>query len=130
VRDTAGALIAGQRDPRTLAGLARGRMKAKRAALIEATAGRIRRPPPRAGRHLAGPDRRPHRADRRPRRQHRELIAAIPGAQGAGADGTTGPQAGRGPDAAVLPATGRLQEIPGHLPARRPGHHRRDRPGA
>ena len=59
-----------------------------------------------------------------------ELIAAIPAAQGAGADGTTGPQAGRGPDAAVLPAIDRLQEIPGHLPARRPGHHRRDRPGA
>lgn len=42
-----------------------------------------------------------------------ELIAAIPGAQGVSADGTTGPHAGRGPDAAVLPAIGRLQEIPG-----------------
>ena len=42
-----------------------------------------------------------------------ELIAAIPRAQGISADGTTGPQAGRGPDAAVLPAIDRLQEIPG-----------------
>ena len=35
------ALIAGQRDPKVLAELARGRMKTKRAALIEALTGRF-----------------------------------------------------------------------------------------
>ena len=42
-----------------------------------------------------------------------ELIAAIPAAQGADADGTTGPSAGRAADAAVLPAIDRLDEITG-----------------
>ena len=41
VRDMLEALIAGERDPRRLADLARGRMKAKRAALIEALTGRF-----------------------------------------------------------------------------------------
>ena len=41
VRDMIEALIAGERDPRVLAGLARGRMKAKRAALVEALTGRF-----------------------------------------------------------------------------------------
>jgi transposase len=36
VRDMLEALIAGERDPKVLAGLARGRMKAKRAALSPA----------------------------------------------------------------------------------------------
>jgi transposase len=41
VRDMVEALIAGERDPRRLAELARGRMKAKRAELIEALTGRF-----------------------------------------------------------------------------------------
>ena len=41
VRDMIEALIAGQRDPAKLADLADGRMKAKRAALIEALTGRF-----------------------------------------------------------------------------------------
>jgi transposase len=41
VRDMLEALIAGERDPKVLVGLARGRMKAKRAALIEALTGRF-----------------------------------------------------------------------------------------
>ena len=41
VRDMLEALIAGERDPRRLAELARGRMKTKRAALIEALTGRF-----------------------------------------------------------------------------------------
>jgi transposase len=40
-RDMIEALIAGQRDPRVLAGLARGRMKTKHAALLEALTGRF-----------------------------------------------------------------------------------------
>lgn len=42
-----------------------------------------------------------------------ELIAAIPQARGVDADGTTGPGAGEGPDAAVRSAIARLDEIPG-----------------
>ncbi len=41
------------------------------------------------------------------------LIAAIPAAQGVNADGTTGPGAGLGPDAPVLPAAARLDEVTG-----------------
>jgi len=41
VRDMLEALIAGDRDPRQLAELARGRMKTKRAALVEALSGRF-----------------------------------------------------------------------------------------
>ena len=41
VRDMLEALIAGERDPHRLAGLARGRMKAKTRRLIEASTGRF-----------------------------------------------------------------------------------------
>src|SRR6266702_6097531 len=41
VRDMIEALIGGERDPKMLADLARGKMKAKRAALIEALTGRF-----------------------------------------------------------------------------------------
>jgi transposase len=113
VRDMIEALIAGERDPGVLAGLARGRMKAKRAALIEALTGRF------DAHHgelaailLAQIDALTAQIDTLSTRIG-ELIAAIPAAQGVSADGTTGPQAGRGPDAAVRPAIDRLQEIPG-----------------
>jgi hypothetical protein len=39
VRDMLTAMIAGQRDPQVLAGLARGRMKARHGVLVEALAG-------------------------------------------------------------------------------------------
>jgi len=42
-----------------------------------------------------------------------ELVQAIPGAWGVDADGVTGPGAGLGPDAAVLPAVACLDEITG-----------------
>ena len=41
VRDMIEALIAGERSPRVLADLARGKMKAKRAALTEALTGKF-----------------------------------------------------------------------------------------
>ena len=41
VRDMLEALIAGERDPRRLAGLARGRMSPKHGALVEALTGRF-----------------------------------------------------------------------------------------
>lgn len=113
VRAMIEALIAGQRDPVKLAGLARGRMKAKRAALIEALTGRFDDHHGELARVLltqidsltAQIDMLTGRID--------ELITAIPAAQGVDPDGTTGPHAGRGPDAPVLPAASRLTEIPG-----------------
>src|SRR6266498_4045712 len=41
VRDMLEALIAGERDPRVMAGLARGKMKAKHTALVQALTGRF-----------------------------------------------------------------------------------------
>ena len=88
-------------------------MKAKRAALIEALTGRF------DAHHgelaailLAQVDGLTAQIDALTARTG-ELIAEIPAAQGVDADGTTGPQAGHGPDAPVLPAIDRLQEIPG-----------------
>jgi len=113
VRDMVEALIAGQRDPHQLADLARGRMKAKRAALIEALSGRF------DDHHgelaailLAQIDGLSAQIDTLTTRIE-ALITMIPAAQGVDADGSTGPDAGQGTHAPVLPAIGRLQEIPG-----------------
>jgi transposase len=108
------ALIAGERDPRALAGLARTSMRGKHDDLVKAFTGmrfgdehafaaagylevidmltaKIAAARERAAAHLAG----------------------IEASWGADADGSTGPAAGRGEDAAVLPAAQRLAEIPG-----------------
>jgi transposase len=113
VRDMLEALIAGERDPKVLADLARGKMKAKRAALIEALTGKFDDHHAELARMLldqidaltAQIGTLTTRID--------ELIAAIPAAQGVDADGTTGPGAGTGPDAARLNAITRLDEVPG-----------------
>jgi Transposase IS116/IS110/IS902 family len=65
---------------------------------------------------LPGPDRRPGRQDQPAKRPHRADGRGDPAAWGINADGTTGPGAGTGPDAAVLPAAARLAEIPGISP--------------
>jgi transposase len=113
VRDMLEALIAGERDPKVLAGLARGKMKAKRAALIEALTGRFEDHHAELARMLLDQidfiDARITQLTTR----IGELIAAIPAAQGVDADGTTGPGAGVGPDAARPDALIRLDEIPG-----------------
>jgi len=112
-RDMIAALIAGERDPHVLAGLARGRMKAKHAALADALTGAF-------GDHhgelaallldqITFLDERISQLSARISAQ----LAQIRDAWGIDADGTTGPAAGRGPDAAVLPAAARLDEIPG-----------------
>ena len=111
------AMIGGERDPQVLAGYARGPMKAKHAALARAFTGMQFGPE-----HAVSAS-----CDLRMikmldaeitdlERQVREHIAAIPAAWGVDADGTTGPGAGTGPDAAVLPAVDRLAEIPGVSP--------------
>jgi len=113
VRAMIEALIAGERSPRVLADLAIGKMRAKRAALIEALTGRFDQHHAELARmlldqidalaaHIGTLDGRIE-----------ELIAAIPAARGVDADGTTGPGAGLGPDAALRPAIDRLDEIPG-----------------
>jgi transposase len=112
-QDMITAMIAGERDPRVLADMAQTRMRAKHDALVEALTGifdshhgelaemeldQIAFLNERIGKLEAS---------------IRETLAAIPAAQGVNADGTTGPDAGHGPDAAVLPAVARLAEIPG-----------------
>ena len=113
VRDMLTALIAGERDPRVLANLARARMRAKHDALVEALDGRFDDHHGELARMLL--DQIDHLDAQVGRLTARigELIAAIPAAQGVNADGTTGPAAGLGEDAPVLPAVIRLDEITG-----------------
>ena len=112
-RDMLEALIAGERDPRVLAGLARGSMRGKHAALVQALTGHFDAHHAELARMIldqidaltAQIDALTGRID--------EMLAAIPAAQGLDADGTTGPTAGHRPDAAALPAVARLDEITG-----------------
>jgi transposase len=113
VRAMLEALIAGERNPKVLADLAIGRMRAKRRELAEALDGRFEDHHAELARMLLDQiDALTRQIDQLSARVS-DLIAQIPAAQGVDADGTTGPQAGRGPDAAVLPAVARLDEITG-----------------
>jgi len=112
-QDMIKAMIAGQRDPEILAGLARRTMKAKHDALVEALDGMF------DDHHgelaallldqIATLDAKIAQLGTRAA----ELAAAMPAAWGADADGTTGPGTGTGPDAPVLNAVARLAGIPG-----------------
>src|SRR6266571_8349251 len=112
-RDMLEALIAGERDPQKLARLARGKMKAKHAALVEALTGRFDAHHGELARMLLD------QVDALTAQigtlttRIEELIAAIPAAQGVDPDGTTGPAAGLGEGAPALPAIDRLDEITG-----------------
>jgi transposase len=112
-RDMLEALIAGERDPKVLAGLARGRMKAKRAALIEALTGKFDDHHAELARMLLDQVDALNAQIGKLSTRIGELIAVIPAAQGVAADGTTGPGAGAGPGAPVADAITRLDEIPG-----------------
>jgi transposase len=107
------ALIAGQRDPRALAGLARKSLRKKTPELIEALTGRFEDHHGELARML--PDLTDALTARIETLNTRtgELIAAIPAAWGIDADGSTGPDAGTGPGAVILPAVARLDEITG-----------------
>ena len=112
------AIADGESDPGTLAGLAAGRVKGGRGAIQEALEGMQVRDHHRMliRVHLA------HIAllDRSAAAVEDEIEAAldaIPAAWGTDATGETGPDAGRGPDPAALPAAERLAEIPGVSPA-------------
>jgi transposase len=115
-QDMIKAMIAGERNPEVLAGLARGRMKAKHDDLVEALDGMF------DDHHgeLAGLllDQIAFLGQRITQLTTRitAAVAAMPAAWGVDGDGTTGPDAGAGPDAAVLPAVARLAEIPGISP--------------
>ena len=113
VRAMVEALIAGERDPKVLAGLARGRMKAKHAALVEALTGRFDDHHAELARMLLDQIDTLSAQIGKLTTRIEQLLAAIPTAQGVDADGTTGPGAGTGPDAAVLPAVARLDEVTG-----------------
>ncbi len=112
-RDMIEALIAGERDPKVLASLARGRMKAKHAALAEALTGRFDDHHAELARMLLDQIDALNAQIGKLTSRIEQLIAAIPAAQGIDADGTTGPSAGTGPGAPALPATARLDEITG-----------------
>ena len=91
VRAMLEALIAGERSPRVLADLALGKMKARRAALIEALTGRFDDHHAELARMLLDQvDQLDRQVDRLTGRIE-ELIAAIPAARGVDADGTAGP---------------------------------------
>jgi transposase len=113
VRAMVEALIAGQRDPQVLAGLARGKMRAKHDRLAGALDGRFDDHHGELARMLLDQiDALTAHIDTITSRVG-ELIEAIPGAWGVDADGVTGPGAGLGPGAPVLPAVARLDEVTG-----------------
>ena len=113
VRDMLEALIGGERDPQVLASLARGRMKAKRDRLVEALTGKFDDHHAELARMLLDQIDTLTAQIGKLTTRIEELIAAIPAAQGVDADGTTGPTAGLGARAPVLPAVDRLDEVTG-----------------
>jgi len=113
-RDILEAIAGGERNPKTLAALASGRVRAGRRAVERSLEGMAlgAHHPLLIRAHLD------HVAllDRTVAAVEDEIdaaLAAIPAAWGADAGGETGPGAGQGPDAAALPAADRLAEIPG-----------------
>jgi transposase len=113
VRDMVEAMIAGERDPQVLARLARGRMRVKHAALVQALTGRFDDHHGELARMLLDQIDALTAQIGKLTTRIEELIAAIPAAQGIDADGTTGPGAGLADGAPVLPAIDRLDEITG-----------------
>jgi len=113
VRDMLEALIAGERDPQVLAGLARTRMRAKHDALAEALNGRFDDHHAELARMLLDQTGQLDAQIGHLTARIGKLIAAIPAAWGVNADGTTGPGAGLGENAPVLPAVIRLDEVTG-----------------
>jgi transposase len=107
------ALIAGQRNPAILADLAKGTMRRKRADLIVALEGRFEDHHGEQARILLDLIDALTAKIEQLNTRIGELIEAIPAAWGIDADGTTGPAAGTGPGAVVLPAVMRLDEITG-----------------
>ena len=115
-KDMVRAMIAGERDPHVLAGLARTRMKAKHDELVEALTGMFDAHHGELAQMELDQIKFLDQNITQLQARIRGTLAAIPEAQGVDADGTTGPAASAGPDAPVLPAAARLAEIPGVSP--------------
>jgi transposase len=115
-QDMIKAMIAGQRDPHKLAALARGSMKAKPDDLVEALTGMFDDHHGELAQLLLDQIASLDDKIAQLTAHAAELTAAMPAAWGINADGTTGPDAGAGPDAPVLPAVTRLAQIPGLSP--------------
>src|SRR6476620_8358678 len=112
VRDMIEALIAGERDPRRLADLARGKMRPKRAALVDALTGRFDDHHAELARMLLDQiDTLTAKIDALTLRIE-ALIAQIPAAQAPAVDETRGGE-GDDPATAPLAAVARLDEITG-----------------
>ena len=112
-QDMIKAMIAGQRDPKVLAGLARGRMKARHDDLVEALDGMFDDHHGELAGLLLDQIAFPGTPIAALTARAAELTAAMPAAWGVDPDGTTGPGAGTTPGAPVLNAVARLAEIPG-----------------
>ena len=115
-QDMIKALIAGERDPQVLAGLARGRMSGKHDDLVEALNGMFDDHHGELAALLLDQITILDAKIAQLGARAAELTAALPAAWGVDADGTTGPGAGTGPDAPVRHAVARLAEIPGISP--------------
>ena len=113
VRDMLGALVAGERDPQVLAGLARSRMRARHDALAEALDGRFEDHHAQVIEMLLGEIDFLARQITRTEMLISEAARLDPGILGADPDGVTGPEAGTSGTPAALPAADRLDEIPG-----------------
>ena len=112
-QDMIKAMIAGQRDPKVLAGLARGRMKARHDDLAEALDGMFDDHHGELAGLLLDQIAFLDTPIAALTARAAELTAAMPAAWGVDPDGTTGPGAGTTPGAPVLNAVARLAEIPG-----------------
>jgi transposase len=105
VRDMLEALIAGERDPKRLAELARGRLRGKRAALIEALTGQFDQHHAELARMLLDQiDALSAQIDKLTTRTE-QLLTAIPAARATGAHGDPGEQGGAAPDVRGEPIT-------------------------
>jgi transposase len=115
-QDMIRAMIAGERDPLVLAGLARRTMKSKHDDLVEALDGMFDNHHGELARLLLDQIASLETAIAYLSGRIADLAAAMPEGWGVDADGTTGPGAGTSPDSPVLNAVARLAEIPGISP--------------
>jgi transposase len=112
VREMIEALIAGQRDPRVLAGMARGRLRIKHAALVEALTGCFDDHHGELARMLLDQIDSLNAQIERLTTRIEDLLATIPAAGAPAGPDSSKPTGSAGPDQ-PLPAIDRLDEIPG-----------------
>ena len=104
------ALIAGQRDPKALAELARGRLRVKHAALVGGPHRPLRRPSRGAGEDAAGPDRRLSGQIDQLTARIEQTITAIPAAK----PPAPAPGPGGGTAATLHAGIESAESVPGH----------------